>query len=383
MPNSIAARERSWSTMRNLLFFSWLRIRRRLFWLIILGTALIISGAFFGITKWQLQDENIAVVRQLDRGSGDLGMALYNVPPKPVKVPPDQVLYWQIIEAKKVLLIAMHRASQAKTAGDEHVFLRQHIALLQAAQRLNHYQPGVATAYMSLDAPTIAKELKRDKFLQSTGQTLITSTYSLAPRALIIRLWQLLLCPPMLIFLLVGLNWLWRDDFDTNAHQFLLLHVRQRRQVVSENIVSTVATTGAFGLVSTAVLWTLGALFGRNEAIRWLYPLSPQVSLGQQAISLTLFTLPAIICLAAIVQGGTLLLHHLSTRIAVLVIIAAGGTFLPVIPHWNPFNQLGQNLLTWQMPFNNWTAGILLAIAIGLMMLVSFLLNHRNNRLAD
>jgi hypothetical protein len=369
--------------MRNLLFFSWLRIRRRLFWLMILGTALLISSAFFGITKWQLQEENTTVVRQLDRGSDSLGMALYNVPPKPAKVPPNQLLYWQIIEAKKVLLVAMHRASQAKTAGDEHAFLRQHIALLQAAQKLNHYQPGVAAAYMSLDAPTIAKELKQDKFLRSTGQTLITSTYSLAPRALITRLWQLLLCPPILIFLLVGLNWLWRDDFDTNAHQFLLLHVRHRRQVVSENIVSTVAATGVFGLVGTAVLWMLGTLFGRNEAIRWLYPLSPQVSLGQQAISLALFTLPAIICLAAIVQGSTLLLHHLSTRIAVLVIVAAGGTFLPLAPHWNPFNQLGQTLLAWQTPVNNWTAGILLGIAIVLMMLVSILLNHRNNRLAD
>ena len=192
-----------------------------------------------------------------------------------------------------------------------------------------------------------------------------------------------MLCPPILIFLLVGLNWLWRDDFDTNAHQFLLIHVRHRRQVVSENIVSTVAATGVFGLVGTAVLWMLGALFGRNEAIRWLYPLSPQVSLGQQAISATLFTLPVIVCLAAIVQGSTLLLHHLSTRIAVLVIVAAGGTFLPLAPHWNPFNQLGQTLLAWQTPVNNWTAGILLGMAIVLMMLVSILLNHRNNRLAD
>lgn len=67
-------------------------------------------------------------------------MALYNVPPKPVKVPPDQVLYWQIIEAKKVLLIAMHRASQAKTAGDEHVFTPAYCAVASRAE-LNTINP--------------------------------------------------------------------------------------------------------------------------------------------------------------------------------------------------------------------------------------------------
>ncbi|MEE6716702.1 hypothetical protein [Schleiferilactobacillus harbinensis] len=383
MPNFIGIRERSWSAMGNLLFFSWLRIRRRFFWLIILGAALLISGAFFGITKWQLQEENTIVVRQLDRGSSSLAMVLYDVPAKPAKIPKGQVLYWHIKDAQKALLVAMHQASQAKTAGAEHVFLRQHIALLQAAQRLNRYQPQGAAAYTQLDAGTIAKELKRDKFLRSTSQTLMTSRYSLAPRALITRLWLLFICPPILIFLLVGLNWLWRDDFDTNAHQLLLLHVRYRRQVVIENILSTLATTLVFGLTSVVVLWILGALFGSNESIAWMYPLSPQVSLGQQAISATLFTLPVIVCLAAIVQGSTLLLHHLSTRIAVLVIVAAGGTFLPLAPHWNPFNQLGQTLLAWQTPVNNWTAGILLGIAIVLMMLASVLLNHRNNRLAD
>lgn len=364
--------------MRNLAILSWLRVKRRGFWLLIIGVAIVIGTVFFGVTQWQLAQENETIIVRLERGSDELGWQLRDTPPKPAKIPKQAVTYWRVVDAKQQMLVAMHHASQAKKDGNEQDYTRWHATLLAASAQLDKYVPNGAAEFTTLDIQTIKRQLKRDRYLLATGQTVINSIYSLAPRAVLTRLFLFLLCPPILIFLLLGLNWLWRDSFDTKTHQFLLLHVRQRSHVMWENLVSTIVLMALFSLICGGTTGILAILLGGKESVAWSYPLTPQTSLGVQAAILAVFAAPIVWCLTAGVQAGTLLLHHISTRIAVLVIVSAGITFLPFGISLNPFAQLGYRLLDWQQPLNIWALVPLLIVAASLTWAVDTLLNrHR------
>lgn len=364
--------------MRNLAILSWLRVKRRGFWLLIIGVAIVIGTVFFGVTQWQLAQENETIIVRLERGSDELGWQLRDTPPKPAKIPKQAVTYWRVVDAKQQMLVAMHHASQAKKDGNEQDYTRWHATLLAASAQLDKYVPNGAAEFTTLDIQTIKRQLKRDRYLLATGQTVINSIYSLAPRAVLTRLFLFLLCPPILIFLLLGLNWLWRDSFDTKTHQFLLLHVRQRSHVMWENLVSTIVLMALFSLICGGTTGILAILFGGKESVAWSYPLTPQTSLGVQAAILAVFAAPIVWCLTAGVQAGTLLLHHISTRIAVLVIVSAGITFLPFGISLNPFAQLGYRLLDWQQPLNIWALVSLLIVAGSLTGVVNIFLNRRN-----
>ncbi|WP_461223692.1 hypothetical protein [Lacticaseibacillus suihuaensis] len=339
----------------------WCRLwRSRLLWLLA-AVAVLFGSAVVGVTYWRKTQEEQTLVTRLNRQVESLAQEVQQAPARPKKLRPAEVPHWQALAFKKQLVTDQHRAAQALESKDYRGFTTHYEAALITTLALEKVEPNSGLALTQTTLPALKSLRRKVSKVSDSGQTLIWSTWSLAPRALAQRCLAILMWTPVFVFIAIGAGALWRELFDTPAWRYQLLTTRRRWRLQVADLGVSVGLLLGFTVLAVGVAAIWGLMLGGDERVTWRYPLSNTLSLGHQLVTQLSYWLPLAVFVVSWSQLGTLAVRQLSARLAALLLVAVGLGFIP--SSVNPFAQLQGIVMTPGVTAVRWSAVVLMIIA--------------------
>lgn len=331
--------------MTEMIRLNLIRMHRRHFLLVVLGIALGLVGLMLTITTQQINQANEKIILKLDKQSEFLAQELQNVPAKPVKINEEQADYWSLVKLKEQLLVDLVQAKKAKQTKNEINFRHYHRKILIEAQGMNKISSNEADKYLQLNKQSIKQLLKRDNFLEKSGQTIMIDNYSLSTAGFLTLLLTVIVNPIVLALLMLVLNWTWREDFDSGTGRLLLLGTGNRHYILYANLLVNMVLFGILLLITGILGAIVCQLYNSPEQITWQYPLAKNLSLTRQAGQLILAAIPIAILVTLINNLITIFVKQLNLRIALNMIGVLAMTLIPQLhvtynPLWQVCKQL-------------------------------------------
>ncbi|WP_225046496.1 hypothetical protein [Lacticaseibacillus kribbianus] len=339
----------------------WCRLRRSRLLVALAAVAMLLGSGVAGVTYWRKAQEEQALAARLNRQVEDLAQEVAQAPAKPKQPKAAERPYWQALALKKRLVTDQHHAASALEVRDYRGFTRNYAAALTTTLALEKVQPGSGLALTQTTLAALKSRRRRALKVAASGQTLIWSTWSLAPRALAARCLAFLAWAPVVVFVAIGAGALWRELFDTPAWRFQLLTTRRRLHLQAVDLGVGVSLLTGFAAVAVGVAALWGLVLGGGEVVSWRYPLSNDLTLGHQWLTQLAYWLPLAVLAVSWCQLGTLAVRQLSGRLALLLAVAAAAGVVP--GDANPLGQLQGIVLAPARTAARWPVVVLLGLA--------------------